>query len=71
MMPAMAQADLAVTFVEPARQEFRLLQGCMTSITGSSSTACSKALHFVQLKKNLLTGDSFSNSKTQITSINM
>ena len=38
MMPARAQADLAVTFVEPARKEFRSLQWCMTSTTGPSST---------------------------------
>ena len=49
MMPAMALADLAVTFVEPARQEFKPLQKYMTSTTGPSSTACSKALHFVHL----------------------
>ena len=54
MMPARAQADLAVTFVMPAGQEFRSLQGCMTSTTGPLSTACSKALHFVHLLEKIL-----------------
>ena len=68
MMPARAQADLAVTFVELARKEFKSLQGCMTSRTGPSYTVA----HFVNLlEKILLSGDSFLNYKTQITSINM
>ena len=48
MMPARAQADLAVTFVEPARKEFKSLQGSMTSRTVPSSIV-DKALHFVHL----------------------
>ena len=54
MMPARAQTDLAVTFVEPARKEFKKLQGSVTSTTGPLSTACSKALHFVHLLEKIL-----------------
>ena len=60
MMAARAQADLAVTFVMPAGQEFRSLQGCMTSTTGPLSTAGLCEL----TEKNLISRDSFSNSKT-------
>ena len=50
MMPARAQADLAITFVEPARKEFKSLQGCMTSRTVPSC----KALHFEQILEKIL-----------------